>query len=203
MRILIVVDMQNDFIDGALGTPEAHDIVPEVVGKIEQYVNIDSSRIIFTKDTHTNNYLDTQEGRFLPIEHCIENTDGSEISRHLKSYLSLDRKVSVISKHTFGCHAVYQYVRAIKNNNRSNIESIELVGLCTDCCIISNVVLLKTEFPEIPICVDASCCAGTTPEAHKKAIELMRDSLQVYVINYVEDKVNNVNPDDLWFTNKE
>lgn len=161
MKTLIVVDMQNDFIDGPLGTPEARAIVPKVKKKIEEY-RANNYEIVFTRDTHDKNYLDTQEGKHLPVEHCIFMTPGWQIHDELK--LLADR---IIHKHSFGKIKLGDVVHP-------DTEEIELVGLCTDICVISNAMILKATFPEIPIAVDASCCAGVTPESHKNALEAMK-----------------------------
>lgn len=162
MKTLIVVDMQNDFIDGALGTPEAQAIVPKVKKKIEE-CRKRGDRIIYTADTHTNNYLDTLEGKYLPVKHCIINTRGWEIHRDVTP-TSDD---FMTHKFTFGKMELGKIIDDYS-------ESIELIGLCTDICVISNAMILKATFPEIPIIVDASCCAGVTPESHKNALEAMK-----------------------------
>ena len=163
MKTLIVIDMQNDFIDGALGTTEAQAIVPKVKKKIEEYWER-CDQVIFTRDTHYDNYLRSLEGKHLPIEHCIVNTDGWKITTELQPYVS-----KVATKHTFGCnHWDIGYY------DLKNTESIELVGLCTDICVVSNALILKANFPETEITVDASCCAGTTPENHKAALQVMK-----------------------------
>ena len=160
MKTLIVVDMQKDFIDGALGTKEAVAIVPNVARKIEEY-RIAGDQIIFTRDTHQKNYLETQEGKNLPVEHCIEGTEGWQISTEL----TVKPEDQVINKVTFGHVWDKEMIRG---------EEIELVGLCTDICVISNALGLKAVLPEIPIAVDASCCAGVTPESHRNALEAMK-----------------------------
>ncbi len=172
MRVLVVVDMQNDFIDGALGTKEAVSIVPMVQKKIEEYQ--DNGLIIFTRDTHNKNYLMTQEGRNLPVEHCIINTKGWEISDQL---LVTDCKY--IDKPSFGSADLANIIR---KETKDEIESIELVGLCTDICVISNAMILKAEFPEVLIKVDAACCAGVTEQSHKNALEAMK-MCQIMIIN--------------------
>lgn len=170
MKTLIVVDMQNDFIDGALGTPEAQAIVPKVKKKIEEYRERGDD-VVFTRDTHDKNYLETQEGRKLPVEHCIYNTQGWQINDELMpttmSYGQYPFIETIINKETFG-------ELEIGNAIFDHTESIELIGLCTDICVISNAMILKATFPEIPIIVDASCCAGVTPESHKNALEAMK-----------------------------
>lgn len=167
MKTLIVVDMQNDFIDGSLGTPEAQAIVPKVKKKIEEYRER-GDKVLFTRDTHYDNYLETQEGKRLPVKHCIINSHGWEITSDLGKPFE-----TVINKKTFG-HIYWDSFMLFKYFLDGHIESIELVGLCTDICVISNAMILKATFPEIPIIVDASCCAGVTPESHKNALEAMK-----------------------------
>lgn len=157
-KTLIVVDMQNDFIDGALGTKEAQAIVPKVKKKIEEY-KARGDEIIFTRDTHFENYLYTNEGTHLPVRHCIKNTHGWQIA----DGLGIDG-CEIFDKVTFG------YDRW----NELYFSEIELVGLCTDICVVSNALILKTMFPDINITVDASCCAGVTPKTHKAALATMR-----------------------------
>ena len=161
MKILIVVDMQNDFVTGSLGTKEAVEVVPNVKKKIEEYLK-NRDRIIFTKDTHQSNYLDTQEGRNLPVEHCIIYSHGWEIIPELKLYAK-----EVFTKRTFGS------VELAKEILESDYDEIEIVGLCTDICVVSNALLLKAFAPELKITVDASCCA-VRPETHKAALETMK-----------------------------
>ena len=159
MRTLIVVDMQNDFIDGALGTKEAQAIVYNVKKKIEEYKSR-GDQIMFTRDTHGLNYLETNEGKHLPVEHCIYDTYGWEISKELDT----DNAI-IINKGHFGYRTWWEW---------DFKEDIELVGLCTDICVVSNALILKATFPEIEITVDASCCAGVTPESHNAALTTMK-----------------------------
>lgn len=173
MKTLIVVDIQNDFIDGALGTPEARAIVPNVKKKIKEYVE-NGDHVIFTKDTHGDDYLDTQEGRLLPVKHCIHNTHGWEIADELEFD---DNMFECICKKTFGFIGWHWYPDQFKQDipgMTKLVDEVELVGLCTDICVISNAMILKAIYPEIPIVVDASCCAGVTPESHKNALEAMK-----------------------------
>ena len=163
MKFLIVVDMQNDFIDGALGTKEAVAILPAVKAKIKDF----DGRVIFTRDTHEADYLSTQEGKNLPVEHCVRGTGGWQINAELEAL----RKNEAIDKPSFGSVELAQILKA--ENEKEKIESIELVGLCTDICVISNAMLIKAFLPEIPVEVDASCCAGVTPESHQRALEAM------------------------------
>lgn len=164
MKFLIVVDMQNDFIDGALGTKEAVAILPAVKSKIENF----EGKIIFTRDTHETDYLSTQEGRNLPVEHCIKDTDGWQINSELEAL----RKEDAFDKPSFGSVALSQYLKAY-DTYEEKIESITLIGICTDICVISNAMLIKAFLPEVPVTVDASCCAGVTPESHQNALNAM------------------------------
>lgn len=161
-KLLVVIDMQNDFIDGALGTKEAVAIVPKVKKKIEEYYT-NGDLVVFTRDTHYSDYLETQEGRNLPVEHCIVNTQGWKISNELDT----SKSPMIINKASFGYNSWNTFYFG-------NIESIELVGLCTDICVISNALIIKAHAPEIKMIVDASCCAGVTPESHKNALEAMK-----------------------------
>lgn len=163
MKALICVDMQNDFIDGALGTKEAEAIVPFVKEKLRK-ARQEDTEVIFTRDTHFEDYLTTQEGKKLPVEHCIKNTEGWEISRELEVLDSV-----IFDKITFGSVELPEYLKKIKD-----LEEVELIGLCTDICVISNAMLIKAAFPEITVKVDSSCCAGVTPESHENALNAMK-----------------------------
>lgn len=163
MKILIVIDMQNDFIDGALGTPEAVEIVPAVAEKIRQYREA-GNLVVFTRDTHGEDYLDTQEGQNLPVIHCVEGTSGWEISPQLPV-----ENARIINKPSFGSLELADYVASFEQ-----IDSIELVGLCTDICVISNALILRAAFPDAKITVAAHCCAGVTEETHRAALAAMK-----------------------------
>ena len=165
-KILIVVDMQNDFIDGSLGTAEALSIVDNVVSKIKNF----NGDIIVTYDTHQNNYLETQEGKNLPVPHCIKGTEGWELNAKVLKALE-GKKYHAVEKPTFGSVDLIEYLKA--NYDCNNIE-IELVGLCTDICVISNALLLKANFTETKISVDSSCCAGVTVDSHNAALTSMK-----------------------------
>ena len=165
-KILVVVDMQNDFVDGSLGTKEAIGIVENVVDKIKNY----DGKIFATLDTHPNGYLQTLEGKKLPVRHCIRMTNGWLLNEKVMDALS-NKDYRVIEKRTFGSTRLVNEIRRIKLNN--DIE-IECVGLCTDICVVSNALLLKANFPEVNITVDASCCAGVTPETHSAALKTMK-----------------------------
>ena len=163
MNVLVVVDMQNDFIDQALGTPEAVAIVPKVKAKIEGF----DGTVFFTRDTHQENYMETQEGKHLPVPHCIEGTEGWQIRPELETFRTAD----AIDKPTFGSVELGEKLLAL--HEEQGIDSIQLIGLCTDICVISNALLLKAFMPEVPISVDAACCAGVTPESHENALKAM------------------------------
>ena len=162
-KTLLVIDMQKDFIDGALGTKEAVAIVPNVEEKIKNFDGV----VLFTRDTHETYYLDTQEGKKLPVPHCIRDTEGWQI----RSELDALRKTEPIDKETFGSTDLAGDLVAM--NEDDEIESITFVGLCTDICVISNALLTKASLPEVPIIVDAKCCAGVTPESHENALKAM------------------------------
>ena len=163
MKLLIVIDMQNDFIDAALGTKEAVAIVPKVAAKIAE-CRKSGYEVVFTRDTHHEDYLNTQEGKKLPVVHCVEGTDGWKISSQLDVGAS-----KVIDKPSFGSLALAEYVAALPA-----LEEVELVGLCTGICVISNALILKARLPELKVSVDSSCCACVTPESHETALAAMR-----------------------------
>ena len=165
MNVLIVVDMQKDFIDGALGTPEAAAIVPRVIEKLEGF----EGRIILTRDTHERCYLETEEGKHLPVPHCIRGTEGWQLHPGVQKAAG---EAQIIDKPTFGSAELGDELLALEEEEP--VESIELIGLCTDICVISNALLCKAFLPETPISVDASCCAGVTPESHLRALDAMR-----------------------------
>ena len=168
MKYLIVVDMQVDFITGSLGSELATAIVPNVVEKVKSF----DGKIIFTRDTHFDNYMQTQEGRNLPVPHCIKDSDGWQICDELKPYVS-----TVIDKLTFGSIDLPDIIKSYEEE----IESIELCGLCTDICVISNAMLLKAAFPEVHITVDSACSAGVSVESHNTALNAMR-AVQIEII---------------------
>ena len=162
--ILIVVDMQNDFIDGALGTAEAVAIVPKVVEKVRGF----KGTVIFTRDTHDENYMQTQEGRNLPVPHCIKGSRGWEVCPALEPL----RTGLTIDKPTFGSAELGRLI--LELDAKEPVGSITLVGLCTDICVISNAMIAKAFLPEVPVTVDAACCAGITPESHRNALSAMK-----------------------------
>ena len=217
-RVLVVVDMQNDFISGALGTPQAREIVGRVAEKVREYRRFGGT-VVYTADTHDESYLDTQEGKNLPIAHCIKGTEGWLIPCEVRGcamssqgcgnaggeeppaleggnpeeppingsqngeppQLACSRETSLFEKAAFGSRSLAESLESV-HKHVEPIEEIELVGLCTDICVISNALLIKAFLPEVRITVDAACCAGVTPESHRNALEAMR-MCQVNVIN--------------------
>lgn len=162
MKILVVVDMQKDFIDGSLGTKEAVSIVPNVINKIiESEKNNDL--IIYTKDTHYDNYLETQEGINLPVPHCIKGTSGHDIPKEILR----DNNI-IFEKITFGSKELIDFLKT------KTFDEVELLGLCTDICVISNALLIKAYFPDIKIKIDSKCCAGVTVKSHEEALNTMK-----------------------------
>ena len=166
--ILLVIDMQTDFVDGALGTAEAVRIVPAVAARIDEAM-ARGEQIFFTRDTHQANYLDTQEGRMLPVVHCVQGTPGWEIVPQLKDYA---QGRTVVDKPSFGSTRLAELLA--EANEKEPIRLITLIGLCTDICVISNALLVKAQLPEVPILVDAACCAGVTPASHQNALAAMQ-----------------------------
>ena len=160
-KCIVVVDMQNDFIDGSLGTKEAQEMLPRLVKKLERETD---ATLVFTQDTHSADYLETQEGKNLPVKHCIKPEKGWEIAAALKPFA--EKAAAIVEKPTFGSTKLPDAVR--------DFDEIELVGLCTDICVISNALLLKAFYPEKSISIDSSCCAGVTPESHENALGAMK-----------------------------
>lgn len=171
-KLLVVIDMQNDFIDGALGSREAVDILPLVVDKVRNF----AGRVLFTRDTHFNNYLDTQEGRNLPVKHCIKDSPGWQIHAQLQPYVQEEP----INKLSFGSSELA--IRLAEENLRQPIDCITLIGLCTDICVIANAMTIKSFLPEVRIQVDARCCAGVTPVSHQQALQAMK-ACQIEIIH--------------------
>lgn len=165
-HFLIVVDIQNDFVDGALGTSEAIAIVSNAVKKIDMF----DGDIFVTYDTHYENYLDTAEGKKLPVAHCIKGTDGWNLNKSIQEILK-NKKYTEVEKNTFGSTHLPNLIRAAAGDEDFDIT---LIGLCTDICVVSNALILKVNFPEKEIYVDASCCAGVTVETHSAALETMK-----------------------------
>lgn len=167
-KLLVLIDFQNDFIDGSLGTKEAQDIVPKVIEKLATYAR---NERLATQDTHFEDYLTSQEGQNLPVIHCQNGTQGWEIRK--EAQVGFQR---VFKKNIFGSVELAEYI------SDENVEQVELIGICTDICVVSNALLIKSFAPEVKITVDASCCAGVTPESHRAALETMK-SCQINVIN--------------------
>ena len=174
-KYLLVIDMQNDFISGTLGSEEAQKIVPKIIAKVTNF----AGTVIFTQDTHQSDYLSTQEGKLLPVEHCIEDSDGWQLIDGLKE-LQKSKNCKSYKKDRFG--STQLAVDLLSEYQQGNISSIELIGVCTDICVVSNALLLKAYMPELSISVDADCCAGVTPLKHQAAIETMK-SCQIDVKN--------------------
>lgn len=166
MNILVVIDMQNDFITGVLGTAQAEVIVPQMTAFIRSH----PGEVVYTMDTHDENYLETLEGKKLPVVHCLEHSHGWEVPTTIQEALD-EKKARRIIKHTFGAE---QLPGVLNDTFKGNIDSITLIGVCTDICVISNALLLKAYFPDIPIRVQAALCAGATPEGHERALQAMQ-----------------------------
>lgn len=160
-KLLVVVDMQKDFVDGSLGTKEAVAIVPQVVQEIENF----DGDIVFTLDTHSSIYLETQEGKNLPVPHCIKGTEGWKLDKAIEPLASGRR---IFEKPTFGSVELAEYVAD------SDYDDITLIGLCTDICVLSNAMLIKAFLPEVKVSVKADSCAGVTPESHENALLAMK-----------------------------
>ncbi|AXU09910.1 MAG: cysteine hydrolase family protein [Parvimonas micra] len=163
MKILVVIDVQNDFVDGKLGTQEAINMIPKLKEKIKNF----DGEIIYTMDTHDDNYLNTQEGRKLPIKHCIKGTDAWKIREGIYK-----ENCKIFEKAGFGSSDLVEYLKSI--NEKEKIESIEFVGICTDICVIVNTLMIKGFLPEVELIVDSKCCAGVTPQSHNTALEAMK-----------------------------
>ncbi len=165
MEILVVIDMQKDFIDGVLGTAEAQAVLPKVVERVKAH----KGPLLFTRDTHGEDYLETQEGRHLPVVHCVKGTSGWEIAQPLQPFVANPP----YDKPTFGGGELATYIKDLQGDVAENQLTITLIGLCTDICVISNAMILKPAFPEATIVVEGNCCAGVTPESHETALKAM------------------------------
>ena len=163
MKVLAIIDMQKDFIDGALGTKEAVAIVPKVAARLAQ-ARVDGETVVFTRDTHHADYLSTQEGRKLPVPHCLEGTDGWQIDAALAV-----EDAPIFDKPGFGSPALIEYLRSLPT-----LEGVEFIGLCTDICVVTNAMMTKGALPEVPLSVRADCCAGVTAQSHETALQAMR-----------------------------
>ncbi|SFR91767.1 cysteine hydrolase family protein [Anaeromicropila populeti] len=165
--LLVVIDMQKDFIDGSLGTSQAVELVPKVIQKIKEH----NGELVFTRDTHEKNYLNTQEGYYLPVEHCIKGTAGWQLEEEI-GRLAQERNSVILDKPSFGSMELAEYLKKVVESK--GVEEVQLIGLCTDICVISNAMILKAALPEVKVSVDGSCCAGVTVESHQKALEAMK-----------------------------
>lgn len=186
MKALVIIDMQNDFVTGPLGSPEAQTIIPRIADRIAE--TKPGTRIFFTRDTHPAHYLDTLEGKHLPVPHCIKDTPGWHVCPELVEAYRLytyGAAPEFCDKSTFGSTQLMYRLAAMENES-PGLDEIILCGVCTDICVVTNALHLKTWFPEIPITVDAALCAGTTPENHHAALRTMRQC-QINVINWEEN----------------
>lgn len=177
IELMVVVDMQNDFVSGSLGGDMARAIVPNVAAAVDKFIAENGAeRLFFTKDTHEDNYMETNEGRHLPVPHCVRGTWGAEIIPELSGYASRGG-VAIVEKATFGSVALPEIIRAALSRHEPLSEAditFHIVGLCTDICVVSNALLLKANFPEATFKVDPRCCAGVTRTSHEAALETMR-----------------------------
>lgn len=165
-KVLLVIDMQNDFVTGALANPQAEEIIPAIAAKIRDYRQADLP-VYFTRDTHGSNYMETQEGRLLPVPHCIKETDGWQIVPELAAFSAEE---DVLDKPSFGCMDLPKW---LSDKIGGEPAEIQLCGVCTDICVISNAIILKAAFPEAEVTVDGALCAGVTPESHDNALAAM------------------------------
>lgn len=174
-KILVIVDMQEDFVTGVLGTPEAQAIVPRIIKKLQKNGK-NYSAILLTKDAHNKNYGKTLEGKKLPVPHCIEGTDGYRVMSDIYKEVEELRKTGVtvknFKKHTFASDKLVEYLTAMVLVNNKNLE-IEIIGVCTDICVVSNALTIRAALPNTVISVDAKCCAGTSIKAHNAALRVM------------------------------
>ena len=180
MKALVVIDMQEDFINGPLGTPEARAIVPKVAEKVRQYVESEEETVVlYTRDSHDSNYLETLEGQYLPVPHCILSTSGHNVVEAVRTNVNS----GYYNKYDFGDLDLPNKIQLLTSQcwETWDVDNIEIVGVCTDICVISNALILKAAYRGIPIVVDSSCCAGTTPAAHEAALMVMK-SCQIEVI---------------------
>lgn len=177
-NVLIAVDLQNDFVDGVLGTKEAQAIIQNASVKIMEATADENTMVIVTKDTHHDNYMETEEGKNLPVPHCVKDTNGWQLNPQIED--ALDASAYTALKETFGAASLTKILNSAQKFY--SIERIELIGLCTDICVLSNAVVAKTLVPNAHVVVDAACCAGVTPESHDTALNAMR-AIQVEVVN--------------------
>lgn len=175
-KILIVVDMQNDFIDGAIGTKEAQEIIDNVVAKIKNY-HANNNDVFYTIDSHNSTYMQTREGKYLPVPHCIIGTNGVKLTPKVRELCQDESKV--FYKNTFGTVELSQTLQRLVTDSKNT--QIEIVGVATDICVITNALLIKTFLPELDVIVDSKCCAGVTPQKHENALDIMRSN-QIIVL---------------------
>lgn len=173
MKYLIIIDVQNDFVSGSLGTAEAREMLPKLLRKAKEF----QGKILMTKDTHGEDYLQTQEGKNLPVPHCAAGTERWEFPEELEK-IRRERQAKIYEKSCFGSRELAEDIRRLYEEGA--VDSVELVGLCTDICVVSNALMIKAAAPELPVYVDASCCAGVTPGKHAAALEVM-ESCQIKV----------------------
>lgn len=166
-KYLVVVDMQNDFIDGSLGSPEAQAVLPKIIERIENF----PGTVVYTRDTHEDNYLETLEGKKLPVIHCVRESEGWKLHKDVQK-LQEEKRSLIFDKDTFGSIQMAGCLQGI--DRMAAIDEVVVVGLCTDICVMANAILLRTAMPNTPVRIDASCCAGSTPEAHRCALEAMK-----------------------------
>lgn len=176
MKIVVVVDVQRDFVYGALGSTEAQTAMKDIIDRLMR-VDVDD-KVIFTRDTHEENYLETQEGKNLPVPHCIYGTLGWQIADRIDD-IPLSDQVQYVNKPIFGSYELIADIEDIRS--AFDVDEVELFGFCTDICVISNALMIKSAFPELKVKVNAACCAGVTPAKHEAALEVMR-SCQIEII---------------------
>lgn len=173
-KYLLVIDVQNDFVAGSLGSEDAQNVLKNIIKKVKDF----DGTVMFTRDTHQEDYLSTQEGRYLPVKHCIEGTDGWQLVDSLQDYANRHESI-IYDKPSFGNMNLASDIKSLYKLGR--LESVELIGLDTDICVISNALIIKAAVPELPIYVDPACCAGSSREKHEAAIEVMK-SCQIQMV---------------------
>lgn len=173
MNALIVIDVQNDFVTGTLGTQEACRMLPHLMEKVKEFQGI----IFMTQDSHSENYLETQEGQKLPVPHCITGTKGWRFTEELEE-IQKEKQIKVYQKPCFGSTQLVEDL--VRLYEEGELQSVELAGICTDICVVSNALMIKSRMPELPLFVDAACCAGVTPQKHEAALEVM-ESCQITI----------------------
>ncbi|MDO5332192.1 MAG: isochorismatase family cysteine hydrolase [Bacillota bacterium] len=172
--LLLVVDVQNDFIDGSLGSKEAISTLPNIIKKVKNF----NGDVVFTRDTHDENYMSSQEGKNLPVVHCVKNTNGWQLADELEAFRK-DNNCKVFDKPTFGSVECAEYIKELFDNKK--VDEVTLIGYCTDICVVSNALIIKAMMPELKLKVDSKCCAGVTPQKHNSALETMA-SCQIEIV---------------------